>query len=94
MEVHKASVEKSDVTGLFESRAIQRHFYRAHACFGKYFLMIQKLQQIRKLAYIPSLERVSSGCSTKPCSWVEIWAAVSQQVYKASYGLFAEYYNQ
>ena len=31
---------------------IQSHFYRVHACFVKYFLMTEKLQQIRKLAYI------------------------------------------
>ena len=30
---------------------IQRHFYRAHACFVKYFLMTKKWQQIKKLAY-------------------------------------------
>ena len=34
---------------------IQSHFYRVHACFVTYFLMTEKLQQIRKLAYIPSL---------------------------------------
>ena len=34
---------------------IQRHFYRAYACVSKYFLMTEKLQQIRKVAYIPSL---------------------------------------
>ena len=28
---------------------IQSHFYRVHACFVKYFLMTEKLQQIRKL---------------------------------------------
>ena len=34
---------------------IQRHFYRAYACLAKYFLMTQKLLQIRTLAYIPIL---------------------------------------
>ena len=29
---------------------IHRHFYRAHACFVKYFLMTEKFQHIRKLA--------------------------------------------
>ena len=29
---------------------IQSHFYRAHACFVKYFLMTEKFQHIRKLA--------------------------------------------
>ena len=29
---------------------IHGHFYRAHACFVKYFLMTEKLQHIRKLA--------------------------------------------
>ena len=31
---------------------IQLHFYRAHACFVKYFLMTKKLQQTKKLAYV------------------------------------------
>ena len=31
---------------------IQRQFYRAHACFVKYFLMTKKWQQIKKLAYV------------------------------------------
>ena len=31
---------------------ILRHFYRAHACFVKYFLMTKKWQQIKKLAYV------------------------------------------
>ena len=30
----------------------QVHFYRAHACFVKYFLMTKKLQQTKKLAYV------------------------------------------
>ena len=34
---------------------IPRHFYRAHACFVTYFLMTEKFQPIRQLAYIPSL---------------------------------------
>ena len=34
------------------SAKIQRHFYRAHACFVEYFLMTKKLQQIKKLAYV------------------------------------------
>ena len=40
---------------------IQCHFSRAYACFVKYFLMIQKLHEIRKLAYIPSFGTVVSS---------------------------------
>ena len=47
---------------LFSNRQkIQRHFYRAHACFIKYFLMTKKWQQIKKLAYVTTCG--PSGCS-------------------------------
>ena len=40
---------------------IQRHFYRAHACFVKYFLMTKKLQQIKKLAYVTTCGPSDTG---------------------------------
>ena len=42
---------------------IQRHFYRAHACFVKYFLMTKKWQQIKKLAYVTT-------CGPRGVAWV------------------------
>ena len=58
--------EKGGATTFFANQLkIQAHFSRAYACFVQYFLMSQKLQQIRKLAYVPSLgpdgTRVSSS---------------------------------
>ena len=32
-----------------DQQKIQRHFYRAHACFVKYFLMTKKSQQTKKI---------------------------------------------
>ena len=40
------------MTPFSNRQKIQRHFYRAHACFVKYFLMTKKLQQTKKLAYV------------------------------------------
>ena len=40
---------------------IQVHFYRAHACFVKYFLMTKKLQQIKKLAYVTTCGPSDTG---------------------------------
>ena len=47
---------------------IQRHFYRAHACFVKYFLMTKKLQQTKKLAYVTT------------CDWIERYCTVLYSV--------------
>ena len=56
---------------------IQRHFYRAHACFAKYFLMTKKWQQIKKLTYVTTCG--PSGCTvcfflSKSRSMAVIWA--------------------
>eukprot|EP01048_Picozoa_sp_COSAG05_P018984 COSAG05_NODE_2882_length_2541_cov_2.248976_1_plen_73_part_00 len=40
------------LTPFSNQQKIQLHFYRAHACFVKYFLVTKKLQQTKKLAYV------------------------------------------
>ena len=55
MEVHKhrsINPVSPDVSNHLKN---QGHFPRADACFVKYYLIIQKWQQMGKLAYIPSL---------------------------------------
>ena len=49
---NKSTAEKLRIATFSNHQKIQRHFYRAHACFVKYFLMTKKLQQIKKLAYV------------------------------------------
>ena len=44
--------KKSTIRTFSNRQKIQRQFYRAHACFVKYFLMTKKWQQIKKLAYM------------------------------------------
>ena len=50
--LNKSRAENVGIRHFSNQQKIQRHFYRAHACFVKYFLMTKKLQHIKKLAYV------------------------------------------
>ena len=50
--LNKSRAENVGIRPFSNQQKIQLHFYRAHACFVKYFLMTKKLQQTKKLAYV------------------------------------------
>ena len=51
-QLNKSRAENVSKALFSNQQKIQLHFYRAHACFVKYFLMTKKLQQTKKLAYV------------------------------------------
>ncbi len=54
-QLNKSRAEKMSKALFSNQQKIQFHFYRAHACFVKYFLMTKKLQQTKKLAYVTTV---------------------------------------